>query len=111
VDFHGDMAFFEALGRSIPTLGVFDSIFTPGQAIHYHWLTYAWTGQFDNFFQCRTVFSVNSGVAGGDLGCRGHVDRSLDPSFESGALGSLTCSDFVAAGWSPRCCLRLGIQL
>ncbi len=43
--FHGDMAFFEALGRSIPTLGVFDSIFTPGQAIHYHWLTYAWTGQ------------------------------------------------------------------
>ncbi len=43
--FHGDMAFFEALGRSIPTLGVFDSMFTPGQAIHYHWLTYAWTGQ------------------------------------------------------------------
>ncbi len=43
--FHGDMAFFEALGRSIPTLGVFDSIFTPGQAIHYHWLTYAWAGQ------------------------------------------------------------------
>ena len=43
--FHGDMAFFEALGRSIPTLGVFDSIFTPGQAIHYHWLTYAWSGQ------------------------------------------------------------------
>jgi len=43
--FHGDMAFFEALGRSIPTLGIFDSIFTPGQEIHYHWLTYAWTGQ------------------------------------------------------------------
>jgi hypothetical protein len=48
--FHGDMAFFEALGRSIPTLGVFDSIFTPGQAIHYHWLTYAWTGQMTTSF-------------------------------------------------------------
>ncbi len=51
--FHGDMAFFEALGRSIPTLGVFDSIFTPGQAIHYHWLTYAWTGQLTTSFDTQ----------------------------------------------------------
>ncbi len=51
--FHGDMAFFEALGRSIPTLGVFDSIFTPGQAIHYHWLTYAWTGQLTTSFDAQ----------------------------------------------------------
>jgi len=48
--FHGDMAFFEALGRSIPTFGVFDSVFTPGQVIHYHWLTYAWTGQLTTSF-------------------------------------------------------------
>ncbi len=51
--FHGDMAFFEALGRSIPTFGVFDSIFTPGQAIHYHWLTYAWTGQLTTSFNAE----------------------------------------------------------
>ncbi len=51
--FHGDMAFFEALGRSIPTLGVFDSIFTPGQEIHYHWLAYAWTGQLTTSFDAQ----------------------------------------------------------
>ena len=51
--FHGDMAFFEALGRSIHTFGVFDSIFTPGQAIHYHWLTYAWTGQLTTSFNAE----------------------------------------------------------
>jgi len=43
--FHGDMPFFEALSRSIPLVGPFDSIFSPGQMIHYHWLTYAWAGQ------------------------------------------------------------------
>ena len=51
--FHGDMAFFEALGRSVPTLGIFDSIFTPGQAIHYHWLAYAWTGQLTTSFDVQ----------------------------------------------------------
>jgi hypothetical protein len=51
--FHGDMAFFEALGRSIPTLGIFDSIFTPGQEIHYHWLAYAWTGQLTTSFDAQ----------------------------------------------------------
>ena len=51
--FHGDMAFFEALSRSIPTLGVFDSIFTPGQEIHYHWLAYAWTGQLTTSFDAQ----------------------------------------------------------
>jgi hypothetical protein len=54
--FHGDMAFFEALGRSIPVFGVFDSIFTPGQSIHYHWLTYAWAGQLTTSLDIQPFF-------------------------------------------------------
>jgi hypothetical protein len=54
--FHGDMAFFEALGRSIPVFGVFDSIFAPGQSIHYHWLTYAWAGQLTTSLDLQPFF-------------------------------------------------------
>jgi hypothetical protein len=42
--FHSDMLFFEALSRSIAQLGPWESIFTPGERILYHWLTYGWAG-------------------------------------------------------------------
>ncbi len=43
--FHPDMIFFEALSRSIAQFGPWESIFTPGERILYHWLAYGWSGQ------------------------------------------------------------------
>ena len=43
--YHPDMAFFEALANSLARFGVFESPFTPGATVRYHWLSYAWTGQ------------------------------------------------------------------
>lgn len=71
--FHGDMPFFEALSRSIPLLGPFDSIFSPGQMIHYHWLTYAWAGQLTTsldappFLVLTRVLPIIAMVAGVSL--------------------------------------------
>ncbi|CAB4906210.1 MAG: hypothetical protein F2806_06530 [Actinobacteria bacterium] len=43
--YHADIFFFEALSTSISKFGPFNSIFTPGSEIRYHWLVYAWSGQ------------------------------------------------------------------
>jgi len=43
--YHADIYFFEALSTSISKFGPFNSIFTPGSEIRYHWLVYAWSGQ------------------------------------------------------------------
>jgi len=43
--YHPDMAFFEALANSLARFGAFESPFTPGATVRYHWLSYAWTGQ------------------------------------------------------------------
>lgn len=43
--YHPDMLFFEALSKSLSTLGSTDSIFLSGGQLHYHWLVYAWAGQ------------------------------------------------------------------
>lgn len=43
--FHPDMIFFEALSESVAQLGPWNSIFTPGERILYHWLAYGWSGQ------------------------------------------------------------------
>lgn len=43
--FHPDMYFFEALSTSINRFGPFQSIFSPGDEVRYHWLVYAWSGQ------------------------------------------------------------------
>ena len=43
--YHPDMAFFEALANSLARFGAFESPFMSGSTIHYHWLSYAWTGQ------------------------------------------------------------------
>jgi len=43
--YHPDMAFFEALANSLARFGAFESPFTPGASVRYHWLSYAWTGQ------------------------------------------------------------------
>jgi len=42
--FHSDMVFFEALSRSVSQFGPWESIFTPGERILYHWLSYGWAG-------------------------------------------------------------------
>ena len=47
--YHGDMLFFEALSRSLATLGPSDSILMSGSDIRYHWMTYAWAGQLSLF--------------------------------------------------------------
>ena len=43
--FHADMIFFEALSQSIAQWGPWNSIFSPGERIFYHWLAYGWSGQ------------------------------------------------------------------
>lgn len=43
--YHGDMAFFEALGAGVARLGPLASIFMSGAEIRYHSLAYAWAGQ------------------------------------------------------------------
>jgi hypothetical protein len=41
---HPDIAFHEALARSIATFGPGDSVFAVGRPIRYHWFTSAWAG-------------------------------------------------------------------
>jgi len=43
--YHPDMPFFEALANSLARFGAFESPFMSGSTVHYHWLSYAWTGQ------------------------------------------------------------------
>lgn len=43
--YHGDMAFFEALGVGVARLGPLASIFMSGAEIRYHSLAYGWAGQ------------------------------------------------------------------
>lgn len=43
--YHEDLVFFEALGRSVAGYGPSDSVFMAGNPIRYHWLAYAWAGQ------------------------------------------------------------------
>lgn len=43
--YHGDMPFFEAVGASVATLGVGQSIFLEGAGLRYHVLVYGWAGQ------------------------------------------------------------------
>ena len=43
--YHPDMPFFEALANSLARFGAFESPFMSGATVHYHWLSYAWTGQ------------------------------------------------------------------
>ena len=43
--FHPDMIFFEALSQSIARWGPWNSIFSPGEQVLYHWLAYGWSGQ------------------------------------------------------------------
>jgi hypothetical protein len=43
--YHGDMAFFEAVGASVAALGAGPSIFLQGAELRYHVLVYGWAGQ------------------------------------------------------------------
>lgn len=44
-NYHGDMAFFEALAASVARLGPGSSIFMAGAELRYHSLAYGWAGQ------------------------------------------------------------------
>lgn len=68
--FHPDMVFFEALSRSVSQFGPWESIFTPGERILYHWLAYGWAGDItlatgaDPFVALTRVLPFVSVIAG-----------------------------------------------
>jgi hypothetical protein len=48
-EYHVDMLYFEGLTHSLARFGPGDSIFMSGSDIRYHWFSYAWVGQLNDF--------------------------------------------------------------